>query len=329
MRLPAALLVLTLAMPALAQDNTFVNPLSERDVPDPWVVRHAGHYHLTATLDPEGGVWLWRSPTLTDWAKAEKVQLWKSPGSGPGSKGIWAPELHRFDGKWYVYFTASEGPDATHRHYVLESSGDDPMGPYTHKGEIDPELGKYAIDGSVLTLPDGRRFWMYTTGQLEIAPMPSPTKVDGSQRAVLAKPTRPWERGWVEAPEPLVRGGKVFVVYSAGHAGTPNYALGLLTWTGGDPLQESSWAKTPGPVFKPRYDEEGSIYGVGHNGFTTSPDGREDWLVYHAKEWTDPAVGGFRGRKLWAQKFGWKTDGTPDFGVPALAGQRLAKPGGE
>src|SRR5262249_9564350 len=149
------------------------------------------------------------------------------------------------------YYTATDGPDAHHRLYVLEAKTDDPLGEYVDRSRVDPDLDHYAIDGSVLAMPDGRLYWMYTTGKLFIAPMISPTHVDGTRRVEMCRATESWERTWVEAPEALVHDGRVFVVYSAGHSGTPHYSLGMLTLTGPDPLAPHAWAKSPGPVFAP------------------------------------------------------------------------------
>ena len=41
--------------------------------------------------------------------------------------------------------------------------------------------------------------------------------------------------------------GKTFIVFSASHCSTPDYKLGLLTYTGGDPLSSSSWVKSAQP----------------------------------------------------------------------------------
>ncbi|MDR9856381.1 family 43 glycosylhydrolase [Paenibacillus sp. VCA1] len=64
----------------------------------------------------------------------------------------------------------------------------------------------------------------------------------------------------------------------------------------------------------------------GHNSFTTSPDGREDWIVYHALSapGEDTAL-----RATRIQKFGWKPDGTPDFGIPVSDEHALPLPSGE
>ena len=59
----------------------------------------------------------------------------------------------------------------------------------------------------------------------------------------------------------------------------------MLTYTGDDPLSADSWTKSPSPVFQGT-DE---VFSPGHNTFFKSPDGTEDWIVYHAN---DSASGG-------------------------------------
>jgi GH43 family beta-xylosidase len=322
---------------------SFANPIiPSRDAADPWVIRWRGDYYFTGTLDPEGGLWVWRSPTLTGLDGGEKVRVWKAPCAGPQSRQIWAPELHFLHGSWYLYYTASDGVDAQHRHYLLRATTEDPLGPYEDLGRVDPAFEQYAIDGSVLELPDGRLFFLYAAGGLFIAPMRGPTRVSGTG-VKIAGGTCEWERAWrrppvagaewiraegywLEAPQALVREGRVYLVYSAGHSATPHYCLGLLTLAGSDPMDPAAWVKSPEPVFGPYEGAEGAVYTVGHCCFTRSPDGAEDWIVCHAKDSREP---GFAGRTARAQSFGWKPDGTPDFGRPVPAGVPLPRPSGE
>ncbi len=74
-----------------------------------------------------------------------------------------------------------------------------------------------------------------------------------------------------------------------------------------------------------RFPAHRKTFGVGHNCFVASPDGREDWLVYHAKVNLTP---GWQ-RTLRLQPFIWRADGTPDFGTPMAAGLALPAPSGQ
>ena len=58
---------LATARDGAAKGATFTNPLiSSRDSADPWIVHHDGFYYYTATLDPSGGIWVWKTRRLAD-----------------------------------------------------------------------------------------------------------------------------------------------------------------------------------------------------------------------------------------------------------------------
>jgi GH43 family beta-xylosidase len=78
-----------------------------------------------------------------------------------------------------------------------------------------------------------------------------------------------------------------------------------------DVLNPKTWVQHPQPVFE-RNDAAG-VFGPGHHGFFKSPDGKEDWIVYHAK--TSSAYT-YSGRTTRAQPFRWTPGGLPDFGSP-------------
>ena len=74
--------------------ETFTNPLvRSRDSADPWMVYHEGYYYFTATLDPDGGIWVWKSRTLADLDSGMKVKV-HTPDAKQRARQIWAPELH-------------------------------------------------------------------------------------------------------------------------------------------------------------------------------------------------------------------------------------------
>jgi GH43 family beta-xylosidase len=83
-------------------------------------------------------------------------------------------------------------------------------------------------------------------------------------------------------------------------------------------MGKESWVKKPAPVFKgTEY-----VYGPGHASFTKSPDGKEDWIVYHAAK----KKGSGWDRNVRTQKFSWNDDGSPDFGSPIAGGVKIPVP---
>ncbi len=314
--------------------RTFTNPI-KRNGPDPWLQYHNGFYYL-ATTTWNSTITMRRSATLAGLATATDQVIFNLAGRANGCCNMWAPEFHLLNGpngnRWYFYYTAGQNVsdyNPTQRLHVLESAGTDPMGPYTFKADLGNE---WRLDASVLKV--GSSLFLMGTyggdgaGQSNfIQRMTNPWTLSGS-RARLSSPTLSWERqtGAVnEGPEPLYRNGKVMVVYSASACWGPDYKLGLLTLTGTDPMNPAHWTKKPTPVFQ-RSDANG-VFAPGHNGFFKSPDGTEDWIVYHAN---DSASGGCdMNRSTRAQKFTWNADDTPNFGTPARLGATLTAPSGE
>ena len=327
--------------------TTFLNPIAEGA--DPWVVRHEGTYY--AVESRSGGIYVYETDTLTK-LKKNPVRVWTPPSTGWNTSDIWAPELHFIDGKWYIYYAAGQpgpsGPDAAftdQRAGVLESVGSDPQGGYVDKGMIytgdDVASGTnpvWAIDMTVRRI-NGALYavwsgWLEnaathrTPQHLYIARMSNPWTIE-TNRVKISSPEESWEQGTEldlqEGPEFLVNGTHTFIVYSTRESFLPDYRLGLLRLAApdADPLNPASWVKT-GPVFTgaPAL----GVYGVGHASFTTSPDGSENWIVYHAKTVNGP---GWDDRVIRMQKFTWNADGTPNFGTPVASGVPVLVPSGQ
>ena len=304
------------------QAGAFTNPLN--DGADPWMVYHEGNYYLTTTQ--RNCIRMWKAPTLEGLKTAKGVTVWKDDDPSR-SDGVWAPEIHFIDGKWYLYYTAMAATkvDTTHRMHVLESAGTDPLGPYTYKGRIfDKTNDQYAIDGSVFQNPgDGKWYFLWAAhpGHLiNIARMENPWTL--ATPGVVIPASGFGAKDVREAPVVLKRNGKLFLVYSAADTGTPDYKLGMLIADEkADLLNPASWKQHPTPSFE-RNDEAG-VFGPGHNGFFQSPDGKEDWIVYHAKTTSKYT---YSGRTTRAQKFTWNEDGTPNFGKPLSLDTVLEEP---
>ncbi|MBI1258179.1 MAG: family 43 glycosylhydrolase [Chloroflexi bacterium] len=314
--------------------GTLRNPLNDMG-PDPWLTYYEGNYYL-ATTTGTSVLTMRKSPSLAGLKVATPVTIYYETDESRCCN-MWAPEFDLLDGpdglRWYFYYTAgTAGTLDNQRSYVLESAGTDPMGPYTFKGKLyDPQNDVWSIDGSVMTL-DGSLYFLSSTWEgnfqaLFIAPMSNPWTLSGKHTRI-SRSQYDWEKVglWVnEGPVALQHDDKTFIIYSASYCNTPDYKLGMLTYNGGDPLSGNSWVKNPEPVFQ-RSDANG-VYGPGHNGFFKSPDGTEDWIVYHANDSAMQGCGDTRTTRV--QKFTWNADGTPNFGIPVSTGEDITAPSGD
>jgi len=323
----ALALSLALALPASAAPG-FANPLVPQRA-DPHVTLHAdGYYYYTATVPEYDRIELRRTRHLNDLGKAEAKVVWRKHASGPMSSHIWAPELHHIDGKWYLYFTAGRA-DAPFdiRLYVLENAAANPLGgQWIERGQLKTGWESFALDATTFTV-NGQRYLSWTQRPptadrhmtaVYIARMDSPLSITGPA-TMLTTPEYPWEKREQhvnEAPAVLVRHGRVFLTYSAS-ATDANYCLGMLSAAASADLTDAAaWTKSPLPVFQS--DAKAGQYGPGHNAFTTSPDGKTDILVYHARGYRDIKGDPLHdpNRHTRAQVITWRADGTPDFGQP-------------
>ena len=315
----------------------FVNPIAVGQ--DPWVVRdEKNQRYLWCLSEGDRAITIHSSQNLS--SLGQRHLVWKSPESGPYSKQIWAPELHLLDGKWYIYFAASDGKNKNHRAFVLQSKTEDPLGQYELHGPFQtgettgPNL--WAIDMTPLKIKDELyAIWSGWDGPntdrqyLYVAKMESPLKLSTKRVRICNNLDFNWERtepkprgrGLNEGPQVIQNGDRTFVTYSCGASWLPNYKLGLLELTGNDPLDPSSWKKNKGSVFQSAKE----TFGVGHSCFVRSPNGSEWWHIFHAKEARSP---GWQ-RSLHIQPFKWSRDGRPLFGKPLPRNEPFPRPGGE
>jgi GH43 family beta-xylosidase len=328
---------------AATAPTTFTNPLLPTG-PDPWVEYKDGWYYYMNTTAKN--LTVWKTRNVADLKSAQKKIVWTPPATGPYSHDIWAPEIHFLRGKWYIYFAADAGTNQTHRIWVIENASPDPLeGEWTFKGKLADPADKWAIDTSVFE----DQGWLYAiwsgwqgdengTQSIYIARLKNPWTVEGP-RARISTPEYPWEKvGDIppqlkkdnpphidvnEGPEILRHNNKLFLIYSASACWTDNYALGMLTAdSGADLINPAAWKKSPRPVFQ--QSPEAHVYAPGHNGFFKSPDGKQDWIIYHAN--SQPGQGCSWHRAPHAQPFNWTADGSPNFGTSVPTGKPLPKP---
>jgi GH43 family beta-xylosidase len=316
----------------------FTNPLMPTG-PDPWVIFHNGMYY--ATHSTGNSLKLYRTPRINELAKAESKVVWTPPATGMNSKEIWAPEIHRINNKWYFYYAADDGDNHHHRMWVLENDNEDPLaGNWVDKGQLALPDDKWAIDGTIFE-HEGSLYllWSGWEGDVNISQniyivrMLDPWTPAGD-RVLLSKPELSWEIKGAsedlpvvnEGPQFLRHGERLFIIYSASGCWTDDYSLGMLeAHEDADLLNPASWRKSQQPVFTK--SAEAKAFGPGHNSFFKSPDGREDWIIYHANPEPGQGCNDFRSPRM--QRFTWSDDGRPDFGFPVALGDSIAAPSGE
>ncbi|MGY4767355.1 glycoside hydrolase family 43 protein [Kribbella sp. CWNU-51] len=282
------------------------------------------YYGATTRGDRIG---VWSSPSLATLLVQPEQVVWRDTDPSRNTQ-MWAPAFRHVGSRWYIYYTASDGVDANHRMYVLESAGDDPLGPYTFKAKI-ADFGEYAIDGEPITV-NGQQYFVWTgpgrgqggPAQLYIVRMSDPWTSTGARVAIPADGGCTEVR---EGPTPLYGAARTFLTYSTCDTGKPDYQLWMTSIANGaDPMVASNWVQNPGAIFS-RNDETG-VWGPGHHSFFKSPDGTEDWIAYHGKN-TSTYTYDFRTTRV--QKITWNADGTPNLGRPLAAGATQTLPSGD
>uniref|UniRef100_UPI003F493A98 RICIN domain-containing protein n=1 Tax=Paenarthrobacter nicotinovorans TaxID=29320 RepID=UPI003F493A98 len=309
----------------------FTNPLVQ-DAADPTIEFHDGNYYMVATTW-DNHVVMRKAPTLAGLSTAKPVTVYSDTNPGRNAN-MWAPELQRLNGpngwRWYLMYTMGQAGNFGNQHLqVIESAGDDPMGPYSYKGRPIP-TDEWNIDASYLEL-NGELFVTWSQFAPDgmqsnyIARMTTPWSATGPLN-ILSQPTEPWERIGMpvnEGPVPLQKNGKTWIVYSASFCGTEDYQLATLEYTGGDPVLATSWTKSDGPVFS----KANGVFGPGHNDFFDSPDGTETWNLYHANARADGGCA--RERSARAQQVTWSAENEPIFGQPLATTTQITVPSGE
>lgn len=321
-----------------SREGFFTNPVWNGA--DPWMVKQDNDYIYCYTEN--NSIFVSRSKKMIK--RGETRTIWKAPGTGWNSSCVWAPEIHFIEGRWYVYYAAGEsGPPFIHqRTGVLRSKTDNVFSEYEHMGMLytgdhpeNPTTNILAIDMTILQHNEKLcAVWSgwekqadtdKTTQNLYIQEIENPFTLKG-KRVLLSSPEESWETAGPlninEGPEVLINGDKIFIVYSCRESWMPEYQQGMLQLKNAkaDPLVRENWIKT-GPVF----EGNDKVFGVGHCSFLKSPDGTEDWIIYHSKKSTNP---GWE-RDVRMQPFTWKPDGTPDFGKAIPAGVPVKLPSGE
>ncbi len=274
---------------------------------DPWVVAHEGSLLLLQAAGCNRRIVVKRFTELERMDRNRETVIWAASGNTRHRRRVWAPELHRIEGRWYVYFSAGDGRPGGQRTYALVA--DDPLGPYELLGQVgDPNHDVWAIDLTVFT-HRGRLYAVWSGWEgagdafpqhLYVAPMTNPWTI-GAERRCLSSPEHAWEMSVAPVNEgPTVvrnpRTGQLFILYAADASWTQAYKTGLLAWTGGPVVDPRSWRKLARPW----------LADGGHGCVVDTPAGTH--FVYHRKLGAEP---GWADREIRWAALVWDADGYP------------------
>lgn len=282
---------------APASDDTFI---AERA--DPFVTDGGdGYYYFTASYPAYGSVdkgydriVLRRSNTVSGLAQAEEKTIWKAHSSGILAKHIWAPEMHKIGGAWYMFFAAGSSSDIwAIRPYVLKCSGDPYTGQWTELGQMQASSGdtssftSFSLDMTYFE-NNGKHYviWAEIKGDssLFMAQIdPSAPNRLISKPILLTKPEFSWEKvnhNVNEGAAVLKTDSKIYVFFSASGTGS-EYCVGRMEADiNSDLMNISNWKKITSPVMTTADVKDAA--GPGHNSFVTDENGSL-LIVYHAR----------------------------------------------
>ncbi|HZZ42193.1 MAG TPA: family 43 glycosylhydrolase [Tepidisphaeraceae bacterium] len=266
--------VLLLAGVAQAGD-TYQNPL-DVIIADPFVLRTKDAYYLYGTTVASFGLQVFSSTNLIDW-RGHGFVLHRT-GNSWAQNRYWAPECFEYRGKYYLHYTASS-LKSTMR--ICLAVADTPLGPFTDVKTPWLDPGQAVIDSDVFRDTDGKLYLYYVldcseNGYSEIRVCALGDDLTPAKKSAFClKPSQKWEgKTWNEGPFVMKHNGTYYMTYSANVYAEPSYGLGYATAV--SPM--GPWTKSEtNPILQKRP----GVAGPGHNAVTTSPDGKELFVVYH------------------------------------------------
>ncbi|WP_445732124.1 glycoside hydrolase family 43 protein [Mariniflexile sp.] len=254
---------------------TYKNPIIDAYLADPCIILVDDTYYLFATGEaPDGDqIPIYSSKNLTDWT-FEKGAVQKGDSLSWNFKHFWAPEVHKYNDTYYLYYTASpEDSPSNSQNKVGVASSKNILGPYEDHGPLIPHG---SIDGHPFLDTDGKMYFYFTVEQLNSTGLPmgkiyaytmkDPLTITGEPIAVITK--HPWQEG----PFVIKKDNEYWMTYSIGAWKNDTYHIVLAK------------SKHPlGPfefIEKPLLESTDVVKGPGHHAIFTDKHNQQ-WIVYH------------------------------------------------
>ena len=286
-------------------NGTFLNPIIPGDHPDPTILKDGDDYYMTfSSFFSYPGIVIWHSTDLVNWAPVGPA-LTKPLGT------IWAVDLCKHNGRYFVYIPANPGDKGWS---IFAVWADDIRGPWSDP--IDLKING-CIDPGHVVGEDGKRY-LFVNGIRKVRLTDDGLAADGPVEPAYS----PWQfpDDWItenfapEGPKLLRHNGWFYLITAVG--GTAGPVTGHMVIAARSRSINGPWENCPhNPLVRTTSACE-PWWSRGHASVVEGPAG-DWWMVYHGYE------NGFRtlGRQPLLEPIEW----TPDGWFRALGGD-LSKP---
>jgi arabinan endo-1,5-alpha-L-arabinosidase len=312
---------------ASTSKSYYTNPVYPALMPDPSVIKYGNYYYAAGTTGhdrkADGRIFtLLRSRNLVDWEQLGGALV---PPFTNTALEYWAPELTSNEGKYYLYYAVGGIEPEKFANRVAVSSR--PEGPYTDVGVqlVDCESNRFTIDPFPFRDSDGQWYFFYARNFTNETAQTHPgtaivvdrlvdmTRLAGDCHVVVRAQhdwtlygahrrmdvyDRTFDWHTIEGPCVVKHAGRIYCFYSGANWQTDRYGVDYVV--ADNPLGPYSEGGDHARVL---YGIPGHVRGPGHHSIVFGPDGRTQYILYHA--W-DPQM---KERQMCADKLQWTADG--------------------
>lgn len=245
-------------------------------IADPYILYHNDKYYAYGTRI--NGFEVYTSEDLKHWKRGENLAL--SPENSWGDKWYWAPEVYYIASKnmFYMYYTVNE--------HICVATSTSPEGPFIQTEKKPIVENEKGIDTSFFMDDDGTAylyFVRFTGGNViwvaEMNKDLKSIKQETLKQCINAESSWEKKQGTIaEGPSLLKRGNTYYLLYSANHYESQDYAVGYATSS--SPL--GPWKKYSGnPILRRDKTAADGLVGTGHGAPFVCADGSYKY-IFHA-----------------------------------------------
>ncbi|MFD2939998.1 glycoside hydrolase family 43 protein [Flavobacterium notoginsengisoli] len=271
-----------------SQEKETAKKTTSKDKPillaDPTIFYENGVYYLYGTTTGETplngeGFMVYSSNDLKKWKGPVGAQngLALKKGDAFGTKGFWAPQVFKYNNKFYMIYTADEN--------IALASSESPIGPFKSDLKAPMFNLRNQIDPFVFVDEDGKKYLYHVrlTNGNRIFVAELKDDLSGIKEETLKEcisGVLPWENtenvSWpvTEGPTVLKHNDVYYMIYSANDFRNPDYAVGYATAKS----PYGPWEKSADSPIISKKDV--GINGVGHGDVFYTKDGKMKYVLH-------------------------------------------------